>query len=90
MELLGVAKSPNQLPLPVLHQQLQDSLQRVKADLVDLINQDYADFISLSTKLVGLDARLDGIALPLADLTVQLEVRLYRHDKSLLNNNMLL
>ena len=46
------------VPLPLLQQEFQESYQRVKSDLVDLINYDYADFVSLSTKLVGLDDRL--------------------------------
>ena len=62
------------VPLPLLQQEFQESYQRVKSDLVDLINYDYADFVSLSTKLVGLDDRLDSIQAPLDNLAQQLQV----------------
>ncbi|VDP82065.1 unnamed protein product [Echinostoma caproni] len=53
-------------------EQMRDSLLQysniLKSSLVELINQDYADFVNLSTNLVGLDKAIDVIATPLNDL----------------------
>ncbi|CAH8494576.1 unnamed protein product [Heterobilharzia americana] len=40
----------------------------LKSSLIELINRDYADFVSLSTNLVGLDKSIDTIAKPLKQL----------------------
>ncbi|CAH8486430.1 unnamed protein product [Schistosoma turkestanicum] len=40
----------------------------LKSSLIELINQDYADFVSLSTNLVGLDKSIDTIVTPLKQL----------------------
>ncbi|TNN18099.1 Zinc finger MYND domain-containing protein [Schistosoma japonicum] len=40
----------------------------LKSSLIELINQDYADFVSLSTNLVGLDKSIDTITTPLKQL----------------------
>ncbi|CAH8838760.1 unnamed protein product [Trichobilharzia szidati] len=40
----------------------------LKSSLIELINQDYADFVSLSTNLVGLDKSINTIAKPLKQL----------------------
>ncbi|KAF8569211.1 hypothetical protein P879_05917 [Paragonimus westermani] len=53
-------------------EQMRDSLLQysniLKSSLVELINQDYADFVNLSTNLVGLDKAIDIIASPLQEL----------------------
>ncbi|OON21712.1 MYND finger, partial [Opisthorchis viverrini] len=50
---------------------LRDSLLQysniLKSSLVELINQDYADFVNLSSNLVGLDKAIDNIAMPLQE-----------------------
>ncbi|KAF5403176.1 Conserved oligomeric Golgi complex subunit 2 [Paragonimus heterotremus] len=52
-------------------EQMRDSLLQysniLKSSLVELINQDYADFVNLSTNLVGLDKAIDIIASPLQE-----------------------
>lgn len=40
----------------------------LKAELVELINADYADFIGLSTTLVGVDRSLEDIRGPMLHL----------------------
>ena len=39
-------------PLSVFKKELDDYLKTVKNALIELINQDYADFVNLSTNLV--------------------------------------
>ncbi|CAL8086731.1 unnamed protein product [Calicophoron daubneyi] len=50
-------------------EQIRDGLLQysniLKSSLVELINQDYADFVNLSTNLVGLDKAIDSISTPL-------------------------
>ncbi|XP_044923297.1 conserved oligomeric Golgi complex subunit 2-like isoform X2 [Mustela putorius furo] len=36
--------------------------------MVDLINKDYADFVNLSTNLVGMDKALNELSVPLGQL----------------------
>lgn len=64
-ELLGLAASSSQIPLPIIHEQLKGLLSKAHENMVDLINEDYADFISLSTRLVGLDDRIEALKPPL-------------------------
>ncbi|KAK9863414.1 hypothetical protein WJX84_010713 [Apatococcus fuscideae] len=44
-----------QVPLEMLSQQLETYLTTLKNKLVEVINQDYNDFISLSSKLINVD-----------------------------------
>ncbi|VDQ04773.1 unnamed protein product [Trichobilharzia regenti] len=46
----------------------------LKSSLIELINQDYADFVSLSTNLVGLDKSINTIAKPLKQLQAYISV----------------
>jgi len=36
--------------------------------MIDLINKDYADFVNLSSNLIGLDKAINGIQIPLGQL----------------------
>jgi conserved oligomeric Golgi complex subunit 2 len=54
--------------LPDLRSQLRDYLSELKQELVRLINDDYQDFISLSTDLKEEGARLETLRAPLGDL----------------------
>jgi len=36
--------------------------------MIDLINRDYADFVNLSSNLIGLDKAINGIQIPLGQL----------------------
>ncbi|KAI8820382.1 oligomeric golgi complex component, COG2-domain-containing protein [Fimicolochytrium jonesii] len=53
------------IALDELKKELQQSLRDLKTELVELINLDYADFIDLSTKLVGVDEMISGLGGPL-------------------------
>jgi len=61
--------------LPDLRTELRDYLATLKEELVQLINDDYEAFISLSTDLRGEGTRLERLKWPLADLKSQTLVR---------------
>ncbi|KAF8502380.1 COG complex component [Russula emetica] len=58
--------------LPDLRAELRDYLAVLKEELVQLINDDYEAFISLSTDLRGEGERLERLKLPLGDLKSQI------------------
>lgn len=60
--------------LPDSRTELRDYLAVLKEELVQLINDDYEAFISLSTDLRGEGARLDRLKWPLDDLKSQILV----------------
>jgi len=49
------APPPSTHPHPEKQRQLQTFQRNLKNELVELINNDYADFINLSTNLSGID-----------------------------------
>lgn len=53
-------------------EELRDDLERyyklLKTAMVELINKDYADFVNLSTNLVGMDKALSQLSVPLGQL----------------------
>nr|XP_029121526.1 conserved oligomeric Golgi complex subunit 2 isoform X2 [Elaeis guineensis] len=55
------------VPLESLAAELRAHLAALKAELVDLINRDYADFVSLSTRLVDVDSAVARMRAPLAE-----------------------
>lgn len=57
------------ISLEALHDSLLQYFNILKNSLVELINQDYADFVNLSTNLFGLDKIIDKLEGPL--LTVK-------------------
>lgn len=57
-----------------LRLELRDYLATLKEELVQLINDDYAAFISLSTDLRGEGARLERLKHPLGGLKREIEV----------------
>ena len=65
--------------LPDLRTELRDYLATLKEELVQLINDDYEAFISLSTDLRGEGTRLERLKWPLADLKSQTLVRVPRN-----------
>ena len=61
--------------LPDLGSELKEYGARLKEELVQLINEDYEAFISLSTDLRGEGARLERLHWPLPALRKEIEVR---------------
>ncbi|KAL4854271.1 Conserved oligomeric Golgi complex subunit 2 [Chlorella vulgaris] len=61
------------VPLETLSSELHSHLDALKNKLVEVINEDYNDFVSLSTKLVNVDAALNRMQRPLVELQEKLE-----------------
>ncbi|XP_058103293.1 conserved oligomeric Golgi complex subunit 2 [Magnolia sinica] len=56
------------VPFDTLRAHLWAHLSSLNHELVDLINRDYADFVSLSTKLIDIDGAVVRMRSPLSDL----------------------
>ncbi|XP_020166308.1 conserved oligomeric Golgi complex subunit 2 [Aegilops tauschii subsp. strangulata] len=63
-----VAELRSYVPLESLAAELRSHLAALRAELVGLINRDYADFVGLSARLKGVDAAAARMRAPLADL----------------------
>lgn len=59
-----------QVPLETLSSELQKYVTVLKGKLVEVINEDYNDFVSLSTKLVNVDGVVTQMQKPLLSLKV--------------------
>ncbi|MQL79813.1 hypothetical protein Taro_012234 [Colocasia esculenta] len=62
------------VPLEGLRAELRVHLASLNAELVDHLNRDYADFVSLSTRLVDVDAAVARMRAPLAELRDKVSV----------------
>lgn len=62
------------VPLESLRSELRIYLSSLNVDLVDHLNRDYADFVSLSTRLVDVDASVSRMRAPLAELREKVSV----------------
>ena len=60
--------------LPDLRSELRDYLAELKSELVQLINDDYAAFISLRTDLRGEGPRIEKLVRPLMGVLKDIEV----------------
>ncbi|KAL7099260.1 hypothetical protein ACP275_09G072100 [Erythranthe tilingii] len=56
------------VPFDTLRSELRSHLGALKHELVDLINRDYVDFVSLSTKLVDVEAAVVRMRAPLLEI----------------------
>lgn len=65
-----------QVPLETLKSELDKHLAYLKNRLVEVINDDYNDFVSLSTKLVNVDGAVMRMKKPLLELRVRKELPL--------------
>ncbi|CEP12983.1 hypothetical protein [Parasitella parasitica] len=65
--------SRRHLGLERLKAELNTRLKQLKADLVELINRDYQDFINLSTNLKGVDKEIEQLKSPLAEMEHQVK-----------------
>lgn len=61
-----------QVPLETLSEELQRYVTVLKGKLVEVVNEDYNDFVSLSTKLVNVDGAVTQMQKPLLVLKVQI------------------
>lgn len=68
--------------LPDLRIELNDYLATLRAELVRLINENYADFISLSTDLRGEGETIELMRAPLPAIVAEIEVRRVRKNKA--------
>ena len=62
------------VPLDVLRDDLGSHLKFLRSSLIELINQDYGQFVNLSSNLVGLDGKVQNIQGPLNKVKVDLQV----------------
>lgn len=58
----------NAATLETMRDDLGIYLKVLRSAMIELINEDYADFVNLSSNLVGLDQSIDGIQSPLKSL----------------------
>lgn len=58
----------NAAPLETMRDDLGIYLKVLRSAMIELINEDYADFVNLSSNLIGLDQSINGIQLPLVAL----------------------
>ncbi|XP_060178580.1 conserved oligomeric Golgi complex subunit 2-like [Lycium barbarum] len=61
------------VPLETLRTELQSHFTSLQRDLIDLINRDYVDFVSLSTKLIDVDSSIVRMRAPLLELREKIE-----------------
>lgn len=62
-----------QVPLEELRIQLSAHADTLRARLVEVVNEDYDEFVSLSTKLVDVDGAVASLQVPLAEIRVKVE-----------------
>ena len=65
---ISPATLPLQVPLDTLSAELEAHLATLKQRLVEVINEDYADFVSLSGKLVNVDGAVLRMHRPLLEI----------------------
>uniref|UniRef100_A0AAQ6A7B8 Conserved oligomeric Golgi complex subunit 2 n=1 Tax=Amphiprion ocellaris TaxID=80972 RepID=A0AAQ6A7B8_AMPOC len=63
-----VAECRKQVQLEEMREDLELYYKLLKTAMVELINKDYADFVNLSTNLVGMDKALNQLSVPLGQL----------------------
>ena len=61
-----------QVPLEALSSELEAHLQVLRNRLVEVINEHYGDFVSLSSKLVNVDSAVIRMQKPLMEIKVPL------------------
>lgn len=60
--------------LEVMRDDLGIYLKTLRSSMIEMINKDYADFVNLSSNLIGLDKAITSIQLPLGQLKEELLV----------------
>lgn len=64
----------NKANLETMRDDLGIYLKVLRSAMIDLINKDYADFVNLSSNLIGLDKAINRIQVPLGQLKEELLV----------------
>ncbi len=67
-EIFVFALFRRRVPLETLQEDLNIYLKTLQNAMIELINKDYADFVNLSTNLVGLDKAINSLTTPLGQL----------------------
>nr|CAG4643830.1 EOG090X03KZ [Lepidurus arcticus] len=62
-----------QVPLETLRDDLGIYLKVLRSAMIELINRDYADFVNLSSNLVGLDKVISSLELPLGTIREEIQ-----------------
>lgn len=68
-----IEQNVKETPLDTLRDDLGIYLKVLRSSMIELINQDYADFVNLSTNLVGLDKGILAIQEPLEDFHKEIQ-----------------
>ncbi|XP_033733941.1 conserved oligomeric Golgi complex subunit 2-like isoform X2 [Pecten maximus] len=63
-----VMECRRRVPLETLRDDLSTYLKILRSAMIELINKDYADFVNLSTNLVGMDKAIGNLTTPLSEL----------------------
>ncbi|KAL6102014.1 cog2 [Pungitius sinensis] len=63
-----VSECRKQVQMEEMREDLELYYKLLKTAMVELINKDYADFVNLSTNLVGMDKALNQLSVPLGQL----------------------
>eukprot|EP00879_Flechtneria_rotunda_P033586 GHRR01037215.1.p2 GENE.GHRR01037215.1~~GHRR01037215.1.p2 ORF type:complete len:125 (+),score=32.82 GHRR01037215.1:412-786(+) len=71
-----VADLRRYVPLPTVKAELQAYLVHLKNKLVEAINEDYSDYVGLSSKLTGLVGAVLRMRQPLLEIQVRLGCKL--------------
>ena len=66
-----VMECRRRVPLETLRDDLNTYLKILRSAMIELINKDYADFVNLSTNLVGMDKAISNLTVPLGEMKDQ-------------------
>lgn len=69
-----VSKYKDLFPLSTLREDLETHYKNIQLALVELINRDYADFVSLSSNLIGTDKTIESLKEPLLEIKSKIAV----------------
>uniref|UniRef100_A0A3P8USC0 Conserved oligomeric Golgi complex subunit 2 n=1 Tax=Cynoglossus semilaevis TaxID=244447 RepID=A0A3P8USC0_CYNSE len=80
-----VSECRKKVQLEEMREDLELYYMLLKTAMVELINKDYADFVNLSTNLVGMDKALNQLSVPLGQLREEVLVCLLIGDNQVLH-----
>jgi len=59
-------------------------LKLLRSAMIDLINRDYTDFVSLSSNLIGLDKAINELQVPLGQLREEVMVKHFKSNDEII------